>query len=135
MKQVYDFEQFIYIKGKTNDFHSTSIWSHLYLLSDEQVMEKENRQTFTDFDSLWNYVNENKVRNADPYKTIFGKRAILFRCGIDYFTIKENKFTEVIIWNHCLLSQASMNTLLKELTADEMAEFLRDRGVNFQKTP
>ena len=47
MRKIYDYQESIYVKGKTFDFIPTSIWWHLRLMSAEQVVEGEKRITFT----------------------------------------------------------------------------------------
>lgn len=134
MKKVYDYEQFFYIKGQTKDFQPTSIWRHLRLLSADEVMAKEGRFCFQDFDKLWEFIENGGVRNATVERTLFGNRRVVFKDGLDYYTVKEKRFQEVTIWYHCMeCPSLSLKTLMENLTAEEMVEYFKERGIEWGK--
>lgn len=132
MKKIYDREQFFYIKGKTEEFQSTSIWQHLHVMDEDQVMAYERRYSYQSFQELWELVESGEVLNAEAQKTLFGHRQIYFRSGIDGFTVKEKRFTEITIWWHCTECQnVSLQTLLENVPAEEAVEYFKDRGIEW----
>ncbi len=133
MKKVYDFEQFFFIEGQTKEFHSTSIWRHLRLLSDDDVVKMEGRWQFPTFQDLWEYVEAGNIWNAEAQKTLFGKRQVYFKSGIDGFTVREKNYKPVTLWHHCTHEPSlTMKTLMEEMRADDFCEYLRERGISFE---
>ena len=133
MKKVYNFEQSIYIKGQTNDFKPTSIWKHYMLLSDEEVVAKEGRWTFPTFNDLWNFVADDNIWNTEHWTNCFGTRKIRFKCGIEYYTVFEKRYREVTLWHHFKEKKsASIKDLMDNLSADDMVEYLRERGIGLE---
>ena len=131
MKKIYDYEQSFYIKGQTKKFEPTSIWRHFRAFDEDEVKERERRCSYQDFQKLWELVESGAVLNAETQKTLFGNRQIYFKSGIDGYTVKEKRFTEVTIWWHCFeCSKVSMKTLLEELPAEELIDYLKERGLN-----
>ena len=134
MKKIYDREQFFYIKGQTKEFQPTSIWRHLHAMDEDQVMAYERRYGYQSFQELWELVESGVVLNAETQKTLFGNRQIYFKSGLDGFTVKEKRFTEVTIWWHCTeCSSVSLQTLLENVPAEEMVEYFKDRGIEWGK--
>lgn len=132
MKKIYDKEQFFYIKGQTKEFQPTSIWRHLHALDEDQVMAYERRYGYQSFQELWELVESGAVLNAEAQKTLFGNRQIYFKSGLDGFTVKEKRFTEVTIWWHCTeCPSISLQTLLENVPAEEMVEYFKDRGIEW----
>lgn len=133
MKKIYDKEQFFYIKGQTNDFEPTSILRHLYVMDEDEVMEHERRYGYQSFQELWELVKGGGVLNAEAQKTLFGNRQIHFQSGPDSYTVKEKHFKEVSIWWHCFeCPNVSMKTLLEELPAEELIDYLKERGLSLE---
>lgn len=134
MKKIYDREQFFYIKGQTKDFQPTSIWHHLHVMDEDQVMAYERRYGYQSFQELWELVESGAVLNAEAQKTLFGNRQIYFKSWLDGFTVKEKRFTEVTIWWHCMeCPSVSLQTLLENVPAEEMVEYFKDRGIEWGK--
>lgn len=134
MKKIYDREQFIYIKGQTKEFQPTSIWRHLRVMDEEQVMTYERRHGYQSFQELWELVESGAVLNAEAQKTLFGNRQIYFKSGLDGFTVKEKHFQEVTIWWHCTeCPSVSLQTLLENVPAEEMIEYFKERGIEWGK--
>lgn len=134
MKKIYDREQFFYIKGQTKDFQPTPIWHHLHVMDEDQVMAYERRYGYQSFQELWELVESGAVLNAEAQKTLFGNRQIYFKSGLDGFTVKEKRFTEVTIWWHCMeCPSVSLQTLLENVPAEEMVEYFKDRGIEWGK--
>jgi hypothetical protein len=132
MKKIYDREQFFYIKGQTKEFQPTSIWRHLRVMDEDQVMAYERRYGYQSFQELWELVESGAVLNAEAQKTLFGNRQIYFKSGLDGFTVKEKRFTEVTIWWHCTeCPRVSLKTLLENVPAEEMVEYFKDRGIEW----
>ena len=132
MKKVYNFEQSIYIKGQTHDFQPTSIWKHYMLLSDEEVVAKEGRWTFPTFDDLWNFVADGNIWNAEHLTGRY-TRKIRFKCGIESYTVFEKRYHEVTLWHHFKEKKsASIKDLMDNLSADDMVEYLRERGIGLE---
>ena len=132
MKKIYDREQFFYIKGKTEKFQSTSIWQHLHVMNEDQVMVYERRYSYQSFQELWELVESGVVLNAEAQKTLFGNRQIYFKSGFDGFTVKEKRFTEVTIWWHCTeCPNVSLQTILENVPAEEAVEYFKDRGIEW----
>lgn len=132
MKKIYDREQFFYIKGQTKEFQPTSIWRHLRVMDEDQVMAYERRYGYQSFQELWELVESGVVLNAEAQKTLFGNRQIYFKSGLDGFTVKEKRFTEVTIWWHCTeCPSVSLKTLLENVPAEEMVEYFKDRGIEW----
>lgn len=132
MKKIYDREQFFYIKGQTKKFQPTSIWRHLRVMDEDQVMAYERRYGYQSFQELWELVESGAVLNAEAQKTLFGNRQIYFKSGLDGFTVKEKRFTEVTIWWHCTeCPSVSLQTLLENVPAEEMVEYFKDRGIEW----
>ena len=131
MKKVYDFEQKIHIKGQINDFRDTSIWHHYRLCGDDYVVENEGRWCFPTFNDLWNYLeNSAGIFNADYWTNCFGTRKIRFKCGIDCYIISEKNYKPVTLWHHFKLAEnVSLQTLMENLPAEQMVEYLRERNV------
>ena len=130
MKKIYDREQFFYIKGKTEEFQSTSIWQHLHVMDEDQVMAYERRYGYQSFQELWELVESGEVLNAETQKTMFGNRQIYFKSGFNGFTVKEKHFTEVTIWWHCTeCPSVSLQTILENVPAEEAVEYFKDRGI------
>lgn len=130
MKKVYDREQFFFIKGQTNNFEPTSIWRHLRVMDEDQVMAYERRYGYQSFQELWELVESGVVLNAETQKGLFGGRSIHFQSGIDGYTVREKDFKEVTIWWHCTeCSNVTMSTLLESLPAEDLTEYLRERGI------
>ena len=134
MKQIYDYEERIYINGKTADFVLTSIWWHLRLMSADQVVENEKRIAFTTFDEMWDYFDAHDVRNCSAYVGLFGKKKIAVRGGMDnYHTITARNFKGATLWYHCKAEpNLTFKTLMSELRADDLVEYLIERK-NFEK--
>lgn len=134
MKKIYDREQFFYIKGQTKEFQPTSIWRHLRVMDEDQVMAYERRYGYQSFQELWELVESGAVLNAEAQKTLFGNRQIYFKSGLDGYTVKEKRFTEVTIWWHCMeCPRVSLQTLLENVPAEEMVEYFKDRGIDWGK--
>lgn len=132
MKKIYDREQFFYIKGQTKKFQTTSIWSHLHAMDENQVMDYERRCSYQSFQELWNLVENGAVLNAKTKKTLFGNRKICFNSVLDSYIVREKRFKEVTIWWHCTeCPNASLQTLLEDVPAEEMVEYLKDRGIEW----
>ena len=133
MKKVYDFEQFFFIEGQTQEFHSTSIWRHLRLLSDDEVVKMEGRWQFPTFQDLWEYVEAGNIWNAEAEKTLFGKRQVFFKSGLDGYTVREKNYKLVTLWHHCTHEPSlTVKTLMEEMRADDFCEYLRERGISFE---
>lgn len=133
MKKIYDCEQFFYIKGQTCNFECTSIWRHLRVMDEEQVMAYERRYGYQSFQELWELIESGVVLNAEAQKTLFGKRQIHFKSGLDGYTVKEKRFKEVTIWWHCTeCPKVTMKTLLEDLPADDLVEYLKERGLGLE---
>ena len=135
MKKVYDFEQKIHIKGQMDDFHDTSIWNHYRLCSDDYVVEKEGRWCFPTFSDLWDYLeNSAGILNTEHWTNCFGKRKIRFKCGMNFYTITEKHYQPVTLWHHfSLADKVCLKTLMENLPADEMVEYLKERGLGLDK--
>ena len=132
MKKIYDREQFFYIKGQTKKFQPTSIWRHLRVMDEDQVMAYERRYGYQSFQELWELVESGAVLNAEAQKTLFGNRQIYFKSGFDIFTVKEKRFTEVTIWWRCTeRPNVSLQTLLENVPAEERVEYFKDRGIEW----
>lgn len=131
MKKVYDFEQRIHIKGLMNDFRDTSIWHHYELCSDAYIVEEEGRWCFPSFDELWDFLEDtNGIFNAEHWTNCFGTRKIRFSCGIDCYTISEKNYKTVTLWHHFKLAEnVSLQTLMEELPAEQMIEYLKERNI------
>lgn len=134
MRKIYDYEENIYINGKTADFVPTSIFWHLRLMSDDQVAKSGKRITFTTFDEMWDYFDTHEIRNCSAYVGWFGKKKISVRCSIDnYYTITARNFKGATLWYHCQeRSDLPFSTLMKELRADDLVAYLVERN-NFDK--
>ena len=133
MKKIYDREQFFYIKGQTKKFQPTSIWRHLRVMDEDQVMAYERRYGYQSFQELWELVESGAVLNAEAQKTLFGNRQIYFKSGLDGYTVKEKRFKEVTIWWHCTeCPKVTMKTLLEDLPADDLVEYLKERGLGLE---
>lgn len=129
MRKIYDYEERLYINGKTADFVPTSIWWHLRLMSADQVVESEKRITFTTFDEMWDYFDTHDVRNCSAYVGWFGKKKIAVRGGMHPFTITARNFKGVTLWYHCQeRSDLPFSTLVKELRADDLVDYLVERN-------
>ena len=137
MKNVYDFEQRIHIKGLMNDFRDTSIWHHYELCSDAYIVEEEGRWCFPTFDELWDFLEDtNGIFNADHWMNCFGTRKIRFKCGIDCYTISEKNYKTVTLWHHFKSADdVSLKTLMENLPAEQMVEYLKERGLGLDKQP
>ena len=132
MKKIYDKKQFFYIKGQTKEFQPTSIWRHLSVMDEDQVMAYERRYGYQSFQELWELVQSGVVLNAEAQKTLFGNRQIYFKSGFNDFTVKEKRFTEVTIWWHCTeCPSVSLQTLLEDVPAEEAVEYFKDRGIEW----
>lgn len=135
MKQIYDFQQKIFIKGQTHDFMDTSIWHHYCLLSDEEVVQRSGRWTFRTFDDLWRYLEEmDAILNTKHWTNCFGVRKVRFSLGLmDHCTISEKRYHEVTLWHYMKEEEkVSLNTLMENLPADDMVEYLRERGLGIE---
>lgn len=130
MRKIYDYEESIYINGKTADFIPTSVWWHLHLMSADQVVESEKRITFTTFDEMWDYFDSHDIRNCSAYVGWFGKKKISVRGSIDnYYIITAHNFKGATLWYHCQeRSDLSFSTLMKELRADDLVDYLVERN-------
>ena len=135
MKKVYDFEQKIHIKGQMNDFSDTSIWNHSRLCDDDYIVENEGRWCFPTFNDLWDYLeNTAGIFNAEHWTNCFGTRKIRFKCGIDFYTITEKKYQPVTLWHHFKSAEnVSLKTLMENLPAEQMVEYLKERGLGLDK--
>ena len=132
MKLVYDCGQSISL-APHHDFQETSIWWHLHLLDAEEALDRTNRTCYSTFESFFEAVCENKVRNADAYIGLFKTPKVRVKCGMDFYTVTKRNFKEVCVWNHAKeVSHLPMTTIAKQLPADEFAEYLRERGVAYQ---
>ena len=132
MKKIYDKKQFFYIKGQTKEFQSTSIWRHLCVIDEDQIIAYDRIYCYQSFQELWELVEGGAVLNAEAQKTLFGNRQIYFKSGIDDFTVKEKRFTEVTIWWHYIeCPNVSLQTLLEDVSAEEAVEYFKDRGIEW----
>ena len=128
MKNIYDVEQMIFIKGKTHDFQPTSLHYHLRALNEDEVMKIEGRYTFKTFDELYDWVEQGHVLNATANPGIFG-RSISLSSGMNRYTVREKNYKEVTLWMHCKEYSMSMEQLFKSLPATDLIEYLKERGI------
>ncbi len=131
MKKVYDYQQLIYIKGRMEDFYKTSIRKHLILLSDETMASLSSVDCFSTFKELFEAVLDNKIWNAEAGHTFFLKRPeVYINCGLECYHVTERNFTEIRLWHYFAdASDEPMTVLMKELPADEFAEYLKERNI------
>ena len=133
MKKIYDKKQFFYIKGQTKEFQPTSIWRHLCVMDEDQVIAYDRIYCYQSFQELWELVEGGAVLNAEVQKTLFGNRQIYFKSGFDGFTVKEKRFTEVAIWWHYTeCPNVSLQTLLEDVPAEEAVEYFKDRDIEWR---
>lgn len=126
MKKVYDCHQSIAIGSRCN-FVPTSIKDHLCLLSDEEVLNRTNRIYYKTFNEFFKACAEKKVRNANVHYFLF---KIPYVDMGDRIITKFNFPDEICVWNHAReVPDYSMAVLMRELPADEFAEYLRERGI------
>lgn len=129
MKLVYDCGQSISLSPR-RDFEETSIWWHLHLLDAEEALDRTNRTCYATFESFFEAVCENKVRNADAYIGLFKTPKVSVRCGMNHYTVTKRNFKEVCVWNYTKeVSHLPMSTIMEKLPADEFAEYLRERNI------
>ena len=99
MKLVYDCGQSISLSPR-RDFEETSIWWHLHLLDAEESLNRTNRTYYDTFESFFEAVCENKVRNADAYIGLFKTPKVSVRCGLNHYTVTKRNFKEVCVELH-----------------------------------
>lgn len=126
MKKVYDCQQSIAI-GSRCKFIPTSIRDHLHLLSDEEVLNRTNRIYYKTFDEFLEACIKGEIRNVDVLPPVLG---ITWISVGDYIITKINFPDEICVWNHAReVPDYSMAVLMRELPAEEFAEYLRERGI------
>ena len=128
MKNIYDVEQMIFIKGKTHDFQPTSLLYHLRALNEDEVMKIEGRYTFKTFDELYDWVEQGHVLNATANSSIFG-RSVRFSSGFDRYIVRERNYKETTLWIHCKEHKMTMEQLFQLLPATDLIEYLKEKGI------
>ena len=130
MKQVYDCEQFIAL-GTQCEFKPTSIWVHLHVLDAKQALDVTNRTHYKNFKDFFEACEEGKVRNVNTYFGLFNVPKVKVRYGADWYTITARNFPDdICVRNHAKnASDCSMKTLMENLPADELVEYLQERNI------
>ena len=130
MKQVYDCEQFICL-GTRSEFEPTSFCNNLHLFDAKQALDHTNRTYYKTFEEFFEACIEGRVWNAKAYIGLFKTPKVLVKYGLHYYMVTKRNFPdEICVWNHAKnVSHYSMSTIMKELPADEFAEYLRERNI------
>lgn len=130
MKLIYDCEQAIALGSKAN-FQPTSYCEHLHLLDAEQALNCTYRTYYKTFKEFYDACAEGKICNADAYIGWFKVPKVQVYCGNDLYTITARNFPdEICVWNRAKEVRPSMNKLMSALSADEFAEYLRERNIS-----
>ena len=129
MKQVYDVVQLVRINEK--EWYETSIrWHLVYADKEEYIANNSMYNKTTNWEEAIIFVTDYCL-NGQVLTTFFKKRPYCLRTPADgincIHTMKKN-FESIEIKLELRPFTESMNVLMKELSADELCEYLKDRG-------
>lgn len=129
MKKIYNKECLIRVNNE-KEFHETSIFYHLGYLEEEEAQTTE--KVFTDFQKAYEYIENGGVMNAETSRTFFRNKpeirlSTVDSCCAGYYTEKNFK-SLTVRWEYKEV-KPTMRTLADLLTADELCEYLTDRGI------
>lgn len=132
MKQVYDVVQLVRINGK--EWYETSIrWHLVYADKEEYIANNSMYNKTTNWEEAITFVTDYCL-SGQVLTTFFKKRPYCLRTpadGISYTHTMKKNFKSIEIKLELRPFTESMNVLMKELSADELCEYLKDRGVQY----
>jgi hypothetical protein len=129
MKKIYDKKCLIRVNNE-KEFHETSIFYHLSYLDENETQTTE--RVFTDFQKAYEYVEQGGVMNAEVGRTFFFNKPEIRLSTVDDYCVdyySEKNFKSLAVrWEYKEV-KPTMKTLTDLLTADELCEYLTDRGI------
>lgn len=133
MKKIYDKNVYFKIEGVYKDFVDTSIWKHICLKSDNEVLDETNYVTYSTFTDLYNAIQNDKIPNAEISLTLFKNRQKIYLSNaVDFchYSMTEKDFKPVTVWTFFKeIKDASFDFLSRNLTADEFIEYCSERNI------
>lgn len=129
MKEIRNYRHYVAIgNGK---FEDTSIWNDLRYVEPRPAVEF----TLSTFEEACEAIRKGRIHRAEIEYTLFRHRPfIVLKIGDIYhdtITITKKNFKPIRVrytWEHHNRI-VSMDTLMDQLPADEMCEYLKDRGI------
>lgn len=132
MKQVYDRKQFVRING--GKWEETSWRWHLNYLDLEEY--KENNPVYnktTNWEDAIMFVEEYCL-NGEVLRTLFKDRPYCLKTptsGLHWTYTDKKSFESIELKIEFEPFKGSMDILMANLSADELCEYLKDRGVQY----
>ena len=131
MKKIVDFRQMICINKRTGGLSDTSIWKHIHYWDEAEIEQYECLHNFKDFESLWAYVADGHILNATCKQNRLLGRYVRFSLEFCCYRVYEKGYKDQVILKQVCNPRPNltMKELANLLPADEMAEYLVDRGL------
>lgn len=132
MKQVYDVVQLVRINEE--EWYETSWRWHLVYVDKEEYMANNSMYNkTTNWEDAMMFV-EDHCLNGKVLTTFFRNKPCGLKTpgdGIDYTYTMKKDFKSIELKIELRPFTKSMDTLMKYLSADELCEYLKDRGVQY----
>lgn len=133
MKKIYDKITEIKIDGVTSGFVDTSIWHHYHYRDFADIIPTITE--FTDYDSLFEAVADDKIPNASVEYTLFTSKPYLEFNDVDemcHHLMERKTFKNVYVRvRYEEMHSYSLHTLYKELPAEEFLAYCADHSEKF----
>lgn len=129
MKEIRNYRHYVAVgNGK---FQDTSIWNDLRYIEPQEPVEF----TLNTFEEACEAIRKGRIHRAEIDHTLFRNRPIIIlKIGDIYhdtITLTEKTFKPIRVkyaWEHHN-RLITMDTLMDQLPADQMCEYLKDRGI------
>lgn len=132
MKQVYDVRQLVRING--GEWEETSWkWHLVYANKEEYMEENEMYNKTTNWEDAVMFV-EDHVLNGEVMRTFFKNRPFCLKTptsGLHWTYTDKKSFESIELKIEFEPFKGSMDILMANLSADELCEYLKDRGVQY----
>lgn len=132
MKQVYDVKQLVRINGKSWEETSWR-WHLVYADKEEYIKENSMYNKTTNWEDAMMFV-EDHCLNGEVLRTFFGDKPYCLKTpqtGLNWTYTDKKHFKSIEIKLELEPFKGPMSVLMKNLSADELCEYLKDRGVQY----
>ena len=133
MKNIYNKIVLVMIEGKTNNFFDTSIYNNYHYIDETET--ESHTVTYPTYEALFDDVKKGKVRGAKVDFTLFRNRPYLSFYNADeleHISLFPQDFQNVIVQTlYKPVKHYTLETLYKQLPADEFLAYCADHSENF----
>lgn len=132
MKQVYDVVQLVRI-NETEWYETSFRWHLVYADKEEYIANNSMYNKTTNWEDAMMFVTDHCL-NGEVLTTFFKNRPYCLKTpagGLNYDYTTKKDFKSIEIKLELRPFTKSMDTLMKWLSADELCEYLKDRGVQY----